>query len=118
MKQGGREILPTTLFCFARTKRVIKTLSSLFPAAIPRAFIQNRVLTASFYHSIARGWLRFQPVLPEKYREIWSVECMKKGRKLRFDMKRSLEKKIQLLEKRNAALTSKVKQLKNKDVTD
>jgi hypothetical protein len=34
------------------------------------------------------------------------------------DMKRSLEKKIQLLEKRNAALTSKVKQLKNKDVTD
>ena len=34
------------------------------------------------------------------------------------DMKRSLEKKIQLLEKRNAVLTSKVKQLKNKDVTD
>lgn len=34
------------------------------------------------------------------------------------DMKRSFEKKVNLLEKQNAALKDKIKKLKNKDVAD
>jgi chaperonin cofactor prefoldin len=34
------------------------------------------------------------------------------------DMKRSLEKKIQMLERQNKSLTDKLKKLKKKDVAD